>query len=88
MEPTGAPENGIVVKVRDNGVGIPADILQHIFEPEFTTKRDGRGNGLGLSIVEGTLREHHATIRAQSVLGEYAEFLITFPAVTAADRLD
>ena len=56
----------IELKVKDTGVGIPADILPHVFEPFFTTKR-GKGTGLGLSISQAYVRNHAGEITAESV---------------------
>ena len=55
----------IEICVRDNGTGIPPEVLPHIFEPFFTTKR-GRGTGLGLSITHAYIRSHGGEIDVQS----------------------
>lgn len=52
--------------VRDNGCGMTEDVLQHLFEPFFTRKRDGQGTGLGLSITYRIIEEHGGRIEAQS----------------------
>jgi signal transduction histidine kinase len=56
----------VELKVKDTGVGIPADILPHVFEPFFTTKR-GKGTGLGLSISQAYVRNHNGLIAADSL---------------------
>lgn len=55
-------EDEVVVRVRDNGPGIPAQHLPRIFEPFFSTKGEGRGTGLGLSIVRKIVNAHRGTI--------------------------
>lgn len=56
----------IVVIVRDNGPGIPAEHLHQVFEPFFSTKGEGKGTGLGLSIVRNIVTQHGATISVES----------------------
>ncbi|MGC1382928.1 MAG: PAS domain S-box protein [Candidatus Acidiferrales bacterium] len=75
------PEGGkIVVKVLDDGAGIPAANLSKIFDPFFTTKRPSGGTGLGLTICAAIVKEHGGTIEVQSVAGSGAEFIILLPA--------
>lgn len=65
--------------VEDEGAGIAAESLPLIFEPFFTTKSEGRGSGLGLSIVKGILDSLGATIRVSSVKGEGTSFTMMLP---------
>ncbi len=75
----------VEVKVRDNGTGIPADILDKLFQPFFTTKPTGEGTGLGLSITYDIVtKQHGGTILVQSEEGAYTEFTITIPHIAAA----
>jgi two-component system NtrC family sensor kinase len=67
---------------RDNGTGIPDDIVTKIFDPFFTTKDVEKGTGLGLSISHSIIEQHQGTMTIESVLGEYTEFLIRIPFVT------
>jgi signal transduction histidine kinase/CheY-like chemotaxis protein len=67
------------LEVRDNGIGIPADIQPRIFEPFFTTKEHGKGTGLGLATVFGTVRQHGGTIEVQSAPGQGSVFTLLFP---------
>ncbi len=62
----------IVVRIEDNGPGIPADRLARIFEPFFTTKGAGKGTGLGLSIVRNLVEQHHGTITVTSRTAAHA----------------
>ncbi len=57
------------ISIRDNGPGIPADILPKIFEPFFTTKTPKQGTGLGLSIVERCLKQNHGALHLRSEVG-------------------
>ncbi|MCX6135366.1 MAG: PAS domain S-box protein [Ignavibacteriales bacterium] len=79
MLPAGSP--CIVLRISDNGTGIPEDILERIFDPFFTTKERGRGAGLGLSIVFSTVRSHRGTITVDSEVGRGATFQIYIPAL-------
>jgi signal transduction histidine kinase len=72
-------EGAIVVCVHDNGCGIPADDLEHIFDPFFTKRDIGEGMGLGLSICHRIIESHHATITARSEDGQFTEFVLSFP---------
>lgn len=69
----------VVVRIRDNGVGIPEDKLPRIFEPFFTTKPVGVGTGLGLAIVHSIIDKHGGSIEVHSQLGKGTEFVITIP---------
>ena len=70
----------ITVAIRDNGKGIPEDLVNKIFDPFFTTKPTGHGTGLGLSISQEIIvKGHNGNIQMDSKLGEYTEFIITLP---------
>jgi two-component system NtrC family sensor kinase len=71
--------NAVRVIVRDDGMGIPPDILPRMFEPFLTTKETGRGVGLGLAISRSILERHDGTIEVQSELGHGTTFTITLP---------
>ena len=60
----------ILVEIRDNGSGIPADLRSRIFEPFFTTKPVGEGTGLGLDTVARIVRKHRGNIRFESKPGD------------------
>ena len=81
---TRALPEGIEIRIRDNGPGIPKDMRDRIFEPFFTTKPTGEGTGLGLSIShEIVVREHQGAMRLETKEGEYTEFVITLPRAAA-----
>lgn len=73
------PGEYIVIEVRDSGAGISKDILDKIFEPFFTTKEQGKGTGLGLASVYGTIIEHHGAIYVYSEVGTGTAFHIYIP---------
>ncbi len=75
-------EDHIMIKIWDNGKGIPGAIRDKIFNPFFTTKPAGSGTGLGLSIsYDIIVQEHHGEIKVESNEGEFAEFTITLPII-------
>jgi len=65
--------------VRDDGTGIPPEILPHLFEPFLTTKESGRGVGLGLAISHSILERHSGSIEVQSEVGRGTTFTVTLP---------
>jgi two-component system, NtrC family, sensor kinase len=71
---------GIEVRVRDNGVGIPLEYREKLFQPFFTTKPTGEGTGLGLSIsYEIVTQQHGGTITVDSEVGDFTEFTVRLP---------
>ncbi len=74
-------ENGnVIIKVKDNGIGIPESIKEKIMQPFFTTKASGEGTGLGLSLsYDMIVKGHGGTIQVNSVEGEGSLFVITLP---------
>ena len=76
-ERTGAE---VVIRIRDNGTGIPADSMDKIFNPFYTTKPSGTGVGLGLSLSSDVVRQHGGSITAQSEPGEFTEMTVRLPA--------
>ena len=70
----------VVIRVRDNGTGIPPDIREKLFQPFFTTKPTGEGTGLGLSITYDIVtKQHGGTIALESEPGAFTEFTVTLP---------
>jgi hypothetical protein len=65
--------------VSDTGVGIPAEHLEKIYDPFFTTKPRGQGTGLGLSVSYGIIKEHAGTLTAESAPGEGSRFIVSLP---------
>ena len=74
-----AEQERLVLRIADNGAGIPEVIRGRIFDPFYTTKDVGKGTGLGLSIVQGIVRAHGGEIQVESVLKAGTTFTITLP---------
>ncbi len=72
-------QDDVVIRIKDNGVGIPDEIKNRIWEPFFTTKEVGVGTGLGMSITFGIIEKHGGKIELTSELGQGTEFAITLP---------
>lgn len=81
------PGDYVHVAVRDTGPGIASEILERIYEPFFTTKRDDalRGSGLGLSIVRDIMRDYRGYITVTTKVGEGTTFELYFPAADTAE---
>ena len=69
----------VVIRIRDNGTGIPADSMDKIFNPFFTTKPSGTGVGLGLSFSSDVVRQYGGSITAESEPGEFTEMTVRLP---------
>jgi two-component system, NtrC family, sensor kinase len=76
----------IVIKVSDNGPGIPEANLSRIFEPFFTTKPVGKGTGLGLSICYGIIQKMGGKIEVESVIDSGTTFYIRLPVQSPSER--
>ena len=74
-------DDTIIVKFKDNGVGIEEDLINKIFDPFFTTKEVGTGTGLGLSISLSIIEKHNGKIECKSEKGIGTEFIITLPKI-------
>jgi two-component system NtrC family sensor kinase len=72
-------DNAVRIVVRDDGCGIPPEILPRLFEPFLTTKETGRGVGLGLAISRSILERHNGDIEVQSEVGRGTTFTVTLP---------
>jgi signal transduction histidine kinase len=70
----------IALQVRDNGCGIPRQLIEQVFEPFFTTKPAGKGTGLGLSMIYGFARQSGGDVRIASTEGEGTEVTLLMPA--------
>jgi signal transduction histidine kinase len=80
-----APQGkNVRLRISDTGVGIPADVLEHVFEPFFTTKQDGSGTGLGLATVYGILAQAEGQIQLYTEPGTGTTFTITLPVTEQA----
>ena len=75
------------IEIRDNGPGIPPEVLPRIFDPFFTTKDVGRGMGLGLFIVYEIIEEHNGCISVQSAAGHGTVFHIRLPLESTVESL-
>jgi len=87
IEVTGRTERGrVVIRIIDNGEGIPPEILPKIFDPFFTTKPPGQGTGMGLEISRRLVRQYRGEISVQSRPGR-TEFAVSLvPTDTGGDR--
>src|SRR6185503_3774802 len=73
------PGDYVVLTVSDSGSGMDPDTLARVFDPFFTTKPDGRGTGLGMSIVYGLVRQSGGAIHIETALGRGSRFTLYLP---------
>jgi signal transduction histidine kinase len=72
--------NKVVIRIRDNGTGIPLEVRDKMFNPFFTTKPAGEGTGLGLSMSHDiVVKQHGGSISVDSEPGAFTEFIVTLP---------
>ncbi len=76
---TRAVEDSIEIRIRDNGSGIPDELVEKIFHPFFTTKPTDQGTGLGLALSSDIIRQHGGSIRVETEAGEFTEMIIALP---------
>jgi signal transduction histidine kinase len=70
----------VEIRIRDNGIGIPPEVREKMFNPFFTTKPSGEGTGLGLSITHDIIvKQHSGSIEVDTLPGEYTEIRIVLP---------
>ncbi|MBN2420377.1 MAG: response regulator [Deltaproteobacteria bacterium] len=79
------PGRYLKLTVRDNGTGIPPEVIDRIFDPYFTTKKFGEGTGLGLSTIHGIIKNYGGSITVKSAVGKGTTFCIYLPTVDAVD---
>ncbi|MBD3343807.1 MAG: response regulator [Chitinivibrionales bacterium] len=75
------------IKISDTGAGMDANVKEKIFEPFFTTKPTGKGTGLGLASVYGTIKSHKGAIEVDSEPGEGATFTLLLPSVESKEQV-
>ena len=72
-------DDKIKINISDNGNGIPAKVMDKIFQPFFTTKPTGQGTGLGLSLSYDIIKAHGGEIKVKTKEGEGSEFILQLP---------
>ena len=81
-------EDHIEVRIRDNGGGMPPEVVEKIFNPFFTTKPTGQGTGLGLAMCSDIVRQHGGNIRVEVEKGEGTAMIIDLPLVPPSDTAE
>jgi signal transduction histidine kinase len=75
----------VEIRIRDNGIGIPLEVREKMFNPFFTTKPAGEGTGLGLSMSHDIIvKQHGGRIEVETEPGEFTEFRIVLPRTSSA----
>jgi two-component system nitrogen regulation sensor histidine kinase NtrY len=77
LSATTSANNKVVIRITDNGTGMTEDLLDKIFVPFFTTRKNG--SGIGLSLCKQIMLLHHGNIKVQSIVGKGTEFMLLFP---------
>ncbi|MBI2875579.1 MAG: GHKL domain-containing protein, partial [Candidatus Tectomicrobia bacterium] len=80
----GSPDGVLELSVSDNGPGIPEEIRKKIFEPHFSTKREG--HGFGLAICYRIIKNHNGEMEVESEMGKGAKFTLRLPRAVPPDR--
>jgi signal transduction histidine kinase len=80
LEEGGSEQAFVTLAVKDNGVGVPDDIRDKIFDPFYTTKEGSGGTGLGLAVVSGIVKEHDGWIDVEANSGGGTVFRVYLPA--------
>ena len=79
--------DSVEIRIRDSGTGIPAEVMDKIFNPFFTTKPPGEGTGLGLSLSHDiVVKQHAGSIEVDTRPGEFTEFKVILPRMAATSK--
>nr|MDO8115351.1 MEDS domain-containing protein [Candidatus Sigynarchaeota archaeon] len=78
----------VIISVTDNGTGISPKVMEHLFEPFYTTKRQGEGTGLGLSTSLAIVNSHGGFIQVYTEFGKGTTFKVYLPAITSQETKD
>jgi PAS domain S-box-containing protein len=87
LETVQEAEGGLILRVRDTGEGMPPEVAARAMEPFFTTKPQGKGTGLGLPMVFGTVSAHEGSFTLASRPGQGTEAMLRFPASRVSPRV-
>lgn len=85
---TNKGDETVQIQIKDNGGGMPPDVIDKIFNPFFTTKPTDKGTGLGLAISNDIIRQHGGSISVDSKQDEYTEMTIELPLVAPAIEIE
>lgn len=77
-----------IIRIKDSGPGIPQDLINKIFDPYFTTKKQGEGTGLGLSVSYGLIKMYGGDIRVESKVGKGAAFILRLPLIPVMETIE
>lgn len=72
-------EHQVILRIKDNGIGIPSDLLTKIYHPFFTTKPAGQGTGLGLSLSYDIIKGHSGEININTEQGQFTDVTVSLP---------